>query len=118
MSFRSGVVSGLASGLAIVVLIGMLAALAGVSAAAPRRWIVSGTLDAVDPVEHTVEVGKQTIRITPRTRIKTDAESPGRPGSWQDVVDRDGEHVSLLVTPGYPHPLAKMIVLLDEPEDE
>ena len=38
----------LRSGLAIVVLVGMLAALAGGAAAGPRRWIVSGTLDAVD----------------------------------------------------------------------
>jgi len=105
----------LRSGLAIVVLVGMLAALAAGAAAAPRRWIVSGTLDAVDEVQHTIEVGKQTIRITPQTRIKTDAQAPG---SWQDVVERDGEHVSLLVEPGYPHPLARTILLEDEPEED
>ena len=107
--------SGLASGLAMVVVVGMLAALASGAAAAPRRWIVSGTLDAVDEVQHTVEVGKQTVRITPQTRIKTDAQERG---SWQDVVDRDGEHVSLLVERGYPYPLAKTILLEDEPEED
>ena len=105
----------LRNALAIVVLVGMLAALAGGALAAPRRWIVSGTLDAVDEVQHTIEVGKQTIQITPRTRIKTDGQERG---SWQDVVDRDGEHVSLLVERGYPHPLAKMILLEDEAEED
>ncbi len=96
---------------AMVVLLGV----ASGAATAQSRWIVSGILDFVDDSSRTIEVDGQTLQITGTTRIKRGVKVPG---TWEDVVDRDGEHVSALVSPGRPYPLVRTIVLADEVEDE
>ena len=99
---------------AVVAVVAFLG-IAPATATAQSRWIVSGTLDFVDDSSRTIEVGGQTLKITGTTKIKRGAKAPG---TWEDVLDRDGEHVSALVSPGHPHPLVRTIVLADEVEDE
>ncbi len=99
---------------AVVALVALLGIAPG-TATAESRWIVSGTLDFVDDSSRTIEVNGQTLQVTGATRIKRGVEVPG---TWADVVDRDGEHVSALVSPGRPHPRVRTIVLADEVEDE
>ena len=84
------------------------------AATAQSRWIVSGTLDAVDESTGIVEIDGNTLRMPRTARIKTESMVAG---TWADVADREGEHVSALVVPGHPHPEIQTIVLADEIED-
>jgi len=67
-------------------------------AAAESRWIVEGTIESVDEQAKVIEVDGQSLHIGSRARIKL---ASGGAGTWADVLDRDGEHVSALVHRGY-----------------
>ena len=73
---------------AVMAVVALLGIAPGTSTA-QSRWIVSGTLDFVDDSSRTIEVNGQTLQITRVTKIKRGVEVPG---TWEDVVDRDGEH--------------------------
>lgn len=83
-------------------------------AQAQQRWIVSGTLDESDPESRIIEVAERMYQLTATTRIKVSDDSLG---TWQDIVAREGRHVSLLVRPGHPHARVYTILLADDDSD-
>ena len=85
-------------------------------AAGGERWIVAGTLENVDEQTRLVEVEGHVLHIGPRTKIKL---AGGVSGTWEDVVDREGEYVSGLVSDGYRGTDEVLTIVLDDPiEDE
>jgi len=67
-------------------------------AAADGSWIVAGSLEVVDELERRIEVEGHMLHVGPHAKIKLADDVPG---TWSDVMDRDGEHVSALVRGGH-----------------
>lgn len=97
-------------GIAICVLLLFSAGAAG----AAGQWLVSGSLDHVDEERKVIEVNGHELIVSVRSEIR---RGDSLPGNWDDVVARDGDHVSVLVERGYRGVEAVTIVLDDAVED-
>jgi len=101
--------------LGCALIVGSVAAATG-SAADDDRWIVAGLLENVDEQTRLVEVEGHVLHIGPRAKIKL---AGGVSGTWEDVVEREGEYVSGLVSAGYRGTDEVLTIVLDDPiEDE
>lgn len=93
--------------------LGLAVALA-TAASAERRWIVVGFLDAIDEGAQTLVIDDKTVRVVRTTTMK---DTAGGSASWDDLVDYEGDYVSVLVSAGSPHPIAETVVLGEEEAD-
>ena len=99
--------------LGCAVIAGSVAAATG-SAADDDRWIVAGMLENVDEQTRLVEVEGHVLHIGPRAKIKLEGVS----GTWEDVVNREGEYVSGLVSDGYRGTDEVLTIVLDDPIED
>lgn len=99
---------------ALLVVTALVFAIAAGASAKERRWIVAGDLELVSGDTRKIVIDSKSVTLTSATLVRDDS---GKRVGVDALHDYEGEYVSVLVSPGSPHPVAETIVMAEEPED-